>query len=223
MQADPNGTASPLLSMQASMGDALNTPLDAFDVQLVYVDGLNRFGYVGANPINGNDPLGTFSLPSLSVGNAIRGALGGWNAYATGRGVNSFVNNVRNGMDIWQGIAILLADEIMGRVGGRLAQKVLGAAGAGVRAARSRMFGNVARACRKCFEPGTLIETIEVAGQQFVAPLTSQTESASFGVDMVSQNAGPPLHYNEERPPSALGSLAPREFTEKSSQASLAG
>ncbi|MFN0132743.1 MAG: hypothetical protein ACKVW3_09480 [Phycisphaerales bacterium] len=57
MQRDPNRTVAPVL---ASIGGNGSTALSALNLDELYADGLNLYGYARANPISGRDPLGLY-------------------------------------------------------------------------------------------------------------------------------------------------------------------
>ncbi len=161
MQADPNGTGSPLVGALARFGDDPAAPLSAFDVDAAFGDGMNRYAYAGSNPLMNTDPLGTFTLAGLLQGTLKTAnlAMRAYSAYSTAQTSVNLASSILSGTATLQGIIMTLADELLGLVGGRLADDALELAGKGIRKAKNSFFAGVARACKTCIEPGTLIAT----------------------------------------------------------------
>ena len=55
---DPKATAMPIVTAMAYNAEALDTLLGAFNAAAHYGDGMNLYGYLGANPVNRLDALG---------------------------------------------------------------------------------------------------------------------------------------------------------------------
>ncbi|MBN1491741.1 MAG: hypothetical protein JXA69_17645, partial [Phycisphaerae bacterium] len=70
LQRDPNETAMPLLTAMGMNGQTLANLFGAFDPEMHFADGMNLYLYLGANPLNGFDPLGLFD-PFEDVDEAI--------------------------------------------------------------------------------------------------------------------------------------------------------
>ncbi|MCH8806241.1 MAG: hypothetical protein IH986_09160 [Planctomycetes bacterium] len=58
LQRDPNESGSFILSALATNGDGWSIVLGGFNPQGHYGNGLNLYGYLGANPVDRTDPLG---------------------------------------------------------------------------------------------------------------------------------------------------------------------
>ncbi len=58
MQRDPNETAAPILAALAWKGEFIAVLAGVFDMGGQYGNGMNLYGYQGANPVNRLDPLG---------------------------------------------------------------------------------------------------------------------------------------------------------------------
>ena len=75
--ADPNATAMPIVTALAFNAEALDTLLSGLDAASHYGDGMNLYIYLGSNPVNRLDALGTFSYTEAGATVGVQGLLGG--------------------------------------------------------------------------------------------------------------------------------------------------
>jgi hypothetical protein len=61
LQRDPNATAQPLITAAAFNAAVSDTLIDAIDLESHFIDGLNPYTYLNANPLKSRDPLGLYS------------------------------------------------------------------------------------------------------------------------------------------------------------------
>ena len=65
VQGDPNGTGQSILSATMYAGRTLAPGHPVFDPQVMYCDGLGRYGFAGAAPTVGVDPAGLFGFMGI--------------------------------------------------------------------------------------------------------------------------------------------------------------
>lgn len=139
LSPDPNGTGVPVMSSLAMLGTVpTGPPSGSFEWDAYFGDGLDVFTAYGADPVNATDPTGLFfSLPELSVSNAIQTGFKAYNAYETASAVHGFMSQLQSGISMQQAMLGLAVDMVFDKVGGKLFDKALSGAQRVARAFRN--------------------------------------------------------------------------------------
>ncbi len=113
VQRDPNETALPIQTALAVNGATFSTIAGAFDIQALYDDGMNLYGYETSSPVNRRDPAGLFALGGLLGGISGRTILVGTGVtVVAGRGLaEGFTAAIRAAINAIQDLyAIIIED-----------------------------------------------------------------------------------------------------------------